>query len=123
MTRCLPTPYKRLWRLTRKRSLAGEDLLGRSDEIMGTALDNGRQALDAGNSELAIEQFDLVLGIEPGNATAENGRARAERLPEVIELVRQGDELRRARGIAGRGRCLPWRARDRRALGAGANGA
>ena len=77
----------------------GEGLLGRSDEIMGTALANGRQALDAGNSELAIEQFDLVLGIEPGNATAENGRARAERLPEVIDLVRQGDELRRGREL------------------------
>lgn len=77
----------------------GEGLLGRSDEIMGTALDNGRQALEAGNPELAIEQFDLVLGIEPGNATAENGRARAERLPEVIELVRQGDELRRGREL------------------------
>ncbi len=75
----------------------GEGLLGRSGEIIRAALDSGLQALDAGNSELAIEQFDLVLGIEPGNAAAQAGRARAERLPEVIALVRQGDELRQAR--------------------------
>ena len=72
----------------------GEGLLERSGEIIRAALDSGRQALEAGNSELAIEQFDLVLGIEPGNAAAEAGRARAERLPEVIERVREGDELR-----------------------------
>lgn len=72
----------------------GAGLLERSDEIIRAALDSGGQALEAGNSELAIEQFDLVLGIEPGYVAAQTGRARAERLPEVIALVRQGDELR-----------------------------
>ncbi|WP_428099991.1 hypothetical protein [Candidatus Rariloculus sp.] len=72
----------------------GARLLARSQEIVAATLDSGRQALEAGNAGLAIEQFDLVLGIEPGNEVALNGRARAERLPEVIALVRRGDELR-----------------------------
>ena len=78
----------------------GEGLLERSDEIIRAALDSGLQALEAGNAELAIEQFDLVLSIEPGNAAAQAGRARATRLPEVIELVREGDELRQGRQFA-----------------------
>ena len=77
--------------------VVGEGLLERSNEIVRAALDSGRQALEAGNSGLAIGQFDLVLGIEPGNAAAQTGRARAERLPEVIALVRQGDQLRQER--------------------------
>src|SRR5690606_8566823 len=58
------------------------------------ALAAGQRALEAGNSELAIAQFDLVLGVDEDNEEAKAGRVRAERLPEVLALMRQADELR-----------------------------
>lgn len=73
----------------------GKSLLSRSSEITSRALDAGQQALAVGNAGLAKQQFDLVLGVEPGNAAAKAGRARAEKLPRVLDLVRQGDELRK----------------------------
>ena len=45
----------------------------------------------AGNAELAIEQYDLVLTIEPAHAAALAQRARAERLPEVLAIVQRAD--------------------------------
>jgi tetratricopeptide (TPR) repeat protein len=75
---------------------AGDALFERSVQSVARALDAARQAFAAGNAELAIAQFDLALGIEPGNEAAKLGRAQAERLPEVLALVQQGDELRGA---------------------------
>lgn len=71
----------------------GEALIARSEAISARALEAGRAALAAGNAELAIEQFDLVLGIDPEHADALAGRARAERLPQVLEHVRRAAEL------------------------------
>ncbi len=73
----------------------GEVLLGRSVSIIDSALEAGRAALEAGDSVLAAEQFRIVLEIEPENATARHGLERAERLPEVLRLTRQGDNLER----------------------------
>lgn len=73
----------------------GEQLLGRSAEIITAALSAGNAALDAGNARLALEQFQLVIGIEAGNVPAQAGLERAERLPEVLVLVQQGTELER----------------------------
>jgi len=75
---------------------AGEALFESSVQSVARALDAARQAFAAGNAELAIAQFDLALGIEPGNESAKLGRAQAQRLPAVLALVRQGDELRDA---------------------------
>ncbi len=74
----------------------GEALEQRSRDLVARALAAGAQALEAGNAALALEQFDLVLGIDPENAEAAAGRARAERLPEVLALVARGDERREA---------------------------
>src|SRR5690606_3797490 len=71
----------------------GNALIGRSEAISARALEAGQAALAAGNAELAIQQFDLVLGIEPDHADARAGRARAERLPEVLEHVQRAAEL------------------------------
>ena len=73
----------------------GEELLGRSAEIVAAAFSAGNAALDAGQAELAREQFELVLGIDADHAPAEAGLERAESLPGVLELVRQGIELER----------------------------
>jgi len=71
----------------------GDALIARSEAISARALEAGHAALAAGNAELALEQFDLVLGIDPDHAEALAGRARAERLPQVLEHVRQAAEL------------------------------
>jgi len=74
----------------------GTQLLSRSAEIIASALAAAEQAIAAGDAATAIAQFDIVLGIEPDHAAAKAGRARAERLPEVLTLVRRGDSQRDA---------------------------
>jgi hypothetical protein len=71
----------------------GETLLARSDAISEAALAAGRRAIEAGNAELAIDQFDLVLGIDPEHPAALSGRSRAERLPQVLEHMREASAL------------------------------
>jgi hypothetical protein len=78
----------------------GKALLEQSGEITRHALEAGRQAVEVGNSKLALEQFDLVLRVEPDNDEAKAGRARAEKLPQVLELSRHGDELRQQGQLA-----------------------
>ena len=75
---------------------AGEALLENMAEIIATALAAASQAIEAGNAALATEQYEIVLGIEPGNSVALAGRARAETLPEVIALTQAGEAERGA---------------------------
>ena len=74
----------------------GEVLLERSVGLIDAALEAARAALEAGNATVAGEQYSLVLSIEPENAIAQAGLLRAQRLPEVLALVREGDELERS---------------------------
>ena len=74
----------------------GGELLARSDDIVKRAFAAGQEAFAAGNAEVAIAQYDIVLGIEPGNEAAKAARARAERLPEVLALVARGNNERDA---------------------------
>lgn len=73
----------------------GEVLLERSVNIIDAAVQAGYAALDAGNAVLAAEQFRIVLEIEPQNSRALRGIERAERLPEVLRLTRQGEIFER----------------------------
>lgn len=74
----------------------GEALVARAATTLADALAAGDSALAAGDSERALEQYGLVLTIEPEHAAALAGRARAERLPEVLDLVqRAGIEVAR----------------------------
>lgn len=76
----------------------GNELLARADSISDAALAAGRRAIEAGDAALAIEQFDLVLAIDPEHEAARAGRERAEKLPEVLDLVqRAADEAAQGR--------------------------
>lgn len=80
----------------------GEGLVARAATTLQAALAAADAAVAAGDSTEAIAQYDMVLTIEPGHAAAAAGRARAERLPEVLDLVQRGnvaaarDELQEA---------------------------
>jgi tetratricopeptide (TPR) repeat protein len=75
----------------------GEAIIARGAADVERSFSAGEAALAAGNAELAIEQYDLVLTIEPTHARALAQRARAERLPAVLTLVQRAD-AERARG-------------------------
>lgn len=79
----------------------GEELLTRSIELIDAALGAASEALAAGNATVADEQFSLVLQIEPDNARAQAGLLRARQLPDVLALVRQGEELERSGDLEG----------------------
>ena len=74
----------------------GAGLLERSVDLIASALTAGLEALEAGNSAVAQEQFELVLRIEADNAPARSGLLRAQRLPEVLALMDSGDAHERA---------------------------
>jgi tetratricopeptide (TPR) repeat protein len=74
----------------------GSELLARSAEIVQRAIAAAQEAFAAANAGVAVAQYDVVLAIEPENATAKAGRARAERLPDVLALVERGNAEREA---------------------------
>lgn len=75
----------------------GLALVARAADAVASSLEAAEAALAAGNSELALRQFAIVLAIEPEHAAALAGRTRAERLPEVLAYLQQAEEAR-ARG-------------------------
>src|SRR5690606_21036683 len=72
----------------------GDELVAMSANIIENALEAGRAAFAAGDAARAIAQFDAVLAIDADHAAAARERADAERLPEVLALVGQGDAAR-----------------------------
>ncbi len=75
----------------------GEAIIARGAADVERSFRAGEAALAAGNAALAIQQYDLVLTIEPTHARASAQRARAERLPDVLSVVQRADG-ERARG-------------------------
>jgi hypothetical protein len=75
----------------------GDALVLRASTTFRTSLEAADAALAAGDSKLALEQYAVALTIEPTHAPALAGRARAERLPEVQELVQRAN-VEAARG-------------------------
>jgi tetratricopeptide (TPR) repeat protein len=69
----------------------GNALIERAAAAVERSFHAGEAALAAGNAELAIEQYDLVLTIDPAHAEALAQRARAEQLPAVLALVQRAD--------------------------------
>jgi tetratricopeptide (TPR) repeat protein len=75
----------------------GNALVARAADAVAKSLKAAESALVAGDADLARRQFDIVLAIEPDHAAALAGRARAERLPEVLAHLQQAEQ-QRARG-------------------------
>ncbi len=64
-------------------------LITTGTNILAEALARGSKALDARDQALATASFDQALTIDPENAEAKAGLARADLLPEVIDLLRE----------------------------------
>jgi tetratricopeptide (TPR) repeat protein len=69
----------------------GEALVARAATTLATSLAAADAAFAAGDAPLAVEQYGVVLTIDPAHAAALTGRARAERLPEVLAIVQRAD--------------------------------
>lgn len=75
----------------------GEALIERAAATIEASLAAGDAALAAGDPAAALEHYGLVLTIDPAHAAAAAGKARAERLPEVLDLVQRA-RIELARG-------------------------
>ncbi len=65
-------------------------LIGTGQALLEEALAAGQAALTAKEQQQADAQFTAALTIDPDNAEAQRGLARAALLPEVLLLMRQG---------------------------------
>lgn len=68
-------------------------LVERSGDLIADNLRMGFEAIDAGNAEAARRHFELVERVEPDNADAAAGLARAANLDRVIALVEEARQL------------------------------
>jgi len=64
-------------------------LITTGTDILAEALSSGRDALDARDQPRAMASFEQALTIDPENTEARAGAARANLLPEVIDLMRE----------------------------------
>lgn len=69
-------------------------LLDSRPEVLAQTLDQAQQALDAGDSATAEEQFSLALLLAPDNEAAQTGLERARTLDEVLALFEEAETLR-----------------------------
>ena len=68
-------------------------LVEEMDKVFESTMEKGQQALADGNSKAAIEAFDLALAIDSIDRAALNGRERADKLDEVLQMMQQADRL------------------------------
>ncbi len=68
-----------------------EELDGRSVEVLRQALEDGRLALERGDSSGAEAAFSLAMALAPGHPQAAAGIARARVLDDVLMLMSQGE--------------------------------
>lgn len=64
-------------------------LITTGTDILTQALARGTEALDARDQTQALASFEQALTIDPENADAKSGLARANLLPEIINLMRE----------------------------------
>jgi len=70
-----------------------DPLLDQVDVVFEETMNNGRTALEAGDSVDALRHYELAVAISPGHAEAHNGLTRAKNLDLVMSLTRQGVKL------------------------------
>jgi tetratricopeptide (TPR) repeat protein len=75
----------------RQALATGTALLDEGFRLTGAALDAGETALAAGDASTASERFQFALSISPNDDRGRLGLARAQRLPRVLELMREAD--------------------------------
>ena len=72
-----------------------EALRGDVDGVIAQQLERGRAALLEGDAAAALEAFAFAAAVDPGNADAAAGRARAEVLDEVLGLLQDARDIAR----------------------------
>jgi len=70
-----------------------DPLLDRVEVVFEETMDDGRTALEAGDSVEALRHYELAVAISPGHAEAHNGLTRAKNLDLVMSLTKQGVAL------------------------------
>ena len=65
-------------------------LIEKGERLLAEYLARAEQALDERNQGLALVNFSQALLIDPDNAKGKEGSQRAQLLPEVITLMREG---------------------------------
>jgi len=72
-----------------------EALDAKADTVLQDKLQQGADALVNGEADTALDAFDLALAIDPKHEAGLQGRARAEVLEQVLELLRKGELLQK----------------------------
>jgi len=85
-----------------RRAVAGlESLEARGRDLLEASLGRGAQALAEGRREAAEKEFGTVLTLDPGNATAIAGLARASKIEQVFTLYSEAGRLEQQGDLAG----------------------
>ena len=66
------------------------DLIDRSPGVLSRLIDEGQEALRAGNGDLAREKFTTALKIDPASKDARHGLKRSETIAAVVGLIASG---------------------------------
>jgi serine/threonine protein kinase/tetratricopeptide (TPR) repeat protein len=88
--------YPEAARLYAQAEKLAQDLEAQSGSVLEKALDEGQQALDAGNTPSARHQFGLALLIDPENPAAKSGLERVNSIEAVNRLLASGDTHEKA---------------------------
>ncbi|UCD78524.1 MAG: hypothetical protein JSW26_24445 [Desulfobacterales bacterium] len=65
-------------------------LTDQTSDTLNRLLEEGRNALKAGNGAVAQNKFSLALMIDPTHPSAQNGLKRAKSIEEVVRLINSG---------------------------------
>ena len=69
----------------------GRGLADRTDQTLARLLEEGRNALTAGNGALAQNKFNLALKIDPSDPSAQQGLKRSQTIDAVFQLMESGE--------------------------------
>ncbi len=85
-----------------RRAVAGLEILEeRGRELLQASLERGAEALREGRREAAEREFGMALTLDPGNAAATAGLARASKIERVFALYSEAGRLEQQGDLAG----------------------